>query len=211
MKRLAVLGASGHGRVIGDAALCAGWRDVVFFDDRYANLHSVGPWSIIGSLADMLTAPIECDGVIVAIGDNHARLDCQRQLVASGLHLTTLIHPAAVVSQFATLGAGSVVLAGAVVGPFSVIGDAVIINTGATVDHDCVLADGVHVSPGSHLGGAVRVGEESWIGIGAAVRQGIAIGSNVIVGAGAVAVRDVLDGSTVIGVPARPIKYIAGK
>ena len=32
MKTLAILGASGHGKVVADTALSSGWDDVVFFD-----------------------------------------------------------------------------------------------------------------------------------------------------------------------------------
>jgi len=33
--RLAILGASGHGKVVADAAEQAGWQSVVFFDDAW--------------------------------------------------------------------------------------------------------------------------------------------------------------------------------
>jgi sugar O-acyltransferase (sialic acid O-acetyltransferase NeuD family) len=203
MIRLAVLGASGHGVVVGDTALSEGWRDVVFYDNRWPELQSVGPWSVIGTESDLLRSRAEFDAVVVAIGDNRTRLDRQRELAAAGIELATLVHPSAVLSPFAQVGPGSVVFAGTVINAFAIVGAGAIINTGATVDHECVLADGVHLSPGAHLGGNVHVGEASWIGIGAAVRQNIVIGANVIVGVGAVVVKEVPDNVIVFGVPAR--------
>ena len=205
MRRLAILGASGHGRVVADAALLAGWNEVVFFDDAWPQAETNGPWQVKGKTAALLQSRRSFDAVVVAIGDNEARLSKQRELLAEKVVVVGVIHPAAVVSRFATIGLGSVVFAGAVINPFAILGSACIVNTGATVDHDCVLADGVHISPGAHLGGAVQLGERTWIGIGAAVRHGISIGADVIVGAGAAVIKDIVDKETVTGVPAQPM------
>lgn len=205
MRRLAILGASGHGKVVADAALRWGWEGVVFYDDGWPRIQALGPWSVVGTTVDLLRDLENVDGVVVAIGDNRVRLGKQRELSAAGAPIVSVIHPAAVVSPFAAVGPGSVIFAGAVVNPFASVGAAGVINTSATVDHDCMLADGVHISPGAHLSGAVHVGEGSWIGVGAAVRQGISIGANVIVGAGAAVVNDIDDDLTVVGVPARSI------
>ena len=203
MRRLAILGASGHGVVVADAALATGWDEVTFFDARWPGLSSLGPWTVAGDDARLLGMLAEYEGVVVAVGANRARLSLHRSVAAAGGTLATIVHPSAVVSRFARVGAGSVLCAGAVLGPFAQLGEATIVNTAATVDHDCILADAVHVSPGAHLGGTVRVGEASWIGIGAAVRHGIVIGADVVVGAGAAVVADIADRLTVVGVPAR--------
>lgn len=205
MKRLGILGASGHGKVVADAALCAGWDELVFFDDEWPRIRTVGPWTIAGVAADLIRSRADFDGAVVAIGNNRTRIGKQRELVAAGVNIASVVHPAAVVSRFATIGLGSVVFAGAIINPFAILGSACIVNTGATVDHDCVLADGVHISPGAHLGGAVQLGERTWIGIGAAVRHGISIGADVIVGAGAAVIKDIVDKETVTGVPAQPM------
>src|SRR5262245_16745829 len=204
MKRLAVLGASGHARVVIDAALLGGWQSVQVFDDQWPAMTAVGPWPIVGGSDQLLQQAHACDGVVVAIGDNAARLDKLTALVGRGHKAATIVHPAAVISGFATVGAGSVVCAGGIVGPFARLGVGCIVNTGASVDHDCELGDGVHVSPGAHLGGHVRVGALTWIGIGSSVRHGATIGARVMVGAGAAVVSDIADGLTVVGVPARP-------
>jgi sugar O-acyltransferase (sialic acid O-acetyltransferase NeuD family) len=205
VKRLAILGASGHGKVVADAALAAGWQEVTFFDDAWPDVGSVGQWAVAGTMSHLVACASRYDGVVVAIGDNATRVTRHRQLVSSGATPAAIVHPAATVSRFAELGPGSVVIAGAVLNAYAKVGAACIVNTSASIDHDCELADGVHVSPGAHLGGGVRVGESTWIGIGAAVRHGVSIGSGVIVGAGAVVVEDVISGVTVVGVPAKPV------
>jgi sugar O-acyltransferase (sialic acid O-acetyltransferase NeuD family) len=202
---LAILGAGGHGKVVADAALCAGWSDVVFFDESYPTTSKTGPWAILGTTDDFMLRIRDFSAVAVAMGQNSARLSWIQLLKRASIPAVSIAHPSSTVSRHATVGAGSVILAGAVVNPFARLGLGCIINSGATVDHDCHLEDCVHISPGAHLAGGVHVGQCTWIGIGAAVRQGIVIGRNVIVGAGAAVVGDVENGLTVVGVPARPL------
>lgn len=203
--RLAILGASGHGKVVADTALQACWQEVVFFDDAWPQLTENGAWPVVGDTQTLLETAKTFDGVIVGIGNNAIRLAKVRQLIDAGAPLTTVIHPNAAVSSMACLGAGCVVFAGAVVQVDCRLGRACIINTNASVDHDCVLEDGVHICPSAALAGLVKVGESAWIGISAAVKQLISIGSHAVIGAGAAVVHDVSEGCTVVGVPAKPV------
>ncbi|AOE84534.1 acetyltransferase [Pseudomonas sp. TCU-HL1] len=203
MNRLALLGASGHGKVVADTAEACGWNSIVFFDDAWPASERNGPWPIDGSGADLLRRLSDFDAVMVSIGNNRIRLAKLESLRKAGARLINLIHPSAVISRYAVLGEGTVVFAGSVVNAFAQIGKGCILNTGCSVDHDCSLADAVHISPGARLAGGVRVGEGSWIGIGASVRQSVCIGSDVVVGAGAAVVADTVDKVTVVGVPAR--------
>ena len=51
--RLAILGASGHGKVVADAALGAGWQPT-FYDDAWPGVSSCGPWPVVGTSADLI-------------------------------------------------------------------------------------------------------------------------------------------------------------
>ena len=210
MRRLAIIGASGHGKVVADAAERAGWDAITFFDDGIAAGTPVGARAVEGTTADLIARGREFTGAVVAVGVNAVRLAVQARLVSARLPIATIVHPGAIVSASASIGAGSVVFAGAVVNAEARLGAACIVNTAASVDHECRLADGVHVCPGAHLGGDVEVGEGTQIGIGAVVRQCVRIGAGVTVGAGAAVVGDVADGLTVVGVPARPLGAKAG-
>ncbi len=203
MSRLAILGASGHGKVVADTAECCDWLHVEFFDDAWPLSPRNGGWPVVGDTVALLDRLNEFDGVVVAIGNNRIRNTKLLELQAKGAQLVTLVHPAACVSRYSSIGVGSVVFAGAVVNADACIGMGSILNTGCSIDHDCVLGNAVHVSPGARLAGGVQVGEQSWVGIGASVRQLIRIGARVVVGASAAVVADVPDDVTVVGVPAR--------
>ncbi|MCO7223783.1 acetyltransferase [Pleionea sp. CnH1-48] len=205
MTKLAILGASGHGKVLAEIAELNGYDNITFYDDRWQLLSENYPWPVIGSTEQLLSDCTQYDACIVGIGNNTIRLEKQQLLVDAGANITSLLHPKAFVSRYVTLGVGVCVMANASVNIDSTIEDGCIVNTGASVDHDCHLSRGVHISPGASLAGNVSVGEGSWVGIGASVKQSIIIGKKVIVGAGAAVVNDIADELTVVGVPAKEL------
>jgi sugar O-acyltransferase (sialic acid O-acetyltransferase NeuD family) len=201
--KLLILGAGGHGRVVADVAQAAGWQQVDFLDDRYPTRAQNGAWPIIGALRDLGRLGAGYDGCFAAVGDARFRLELLEQAASLNLRVPVLVHPAAVVSGHAEIGAGTVIMAGAVVNAFTSIGVGCIVNTHASVDHDCQLGPAVHICPGAHLAGDVHIGARTWFGLGAVAIQGLRIGSEVTVGAGAACISDVRDSVTVVGVPAR--------
>lgn len=205
-RSLAVLGASGHGKVVADTAECCGWQPIEFFDDAWPDLQYSGVWPVVGNTTALMERLADFDGVLVAIGNNRVRHAKLVELRTAGAPLATLIHPAASVSRYAVIGEGTVVFAGAVVNAGACVNQGGILNTGCSVDHDCVLGEAVHISPGARLAGGVQVGNQSWVGIGASVRQLICIGQRAMVGAGSAVVSDIPDGVTVAGVPAKKMR-----
>lgn len=193
-KRLIIIGASGHGKVIADIALLNGYEDIVFLDDDESIKKCAG-FPVIGKTSEAKTL----DGdKVVAIGN--AKI---RQRIMSDIQTVTLVHSKAVIGRNVEIGEGTVVMAGAVINPESKIGKGCIINTDSSVDHDCIIGDFVHVAVGAHICGTVKVGHGTWIGAGATVSNNISICANVTLGAGTVVVKDIAEDGTYIGVPAR--------
>lgn len=202
MKQLAIIGASGHGKVVADIAGKNGYDSIFFLDDNEA-LTGCGGYPVVGKSARF--PEYDCD-FFVAIGNPEIRQRIQENLVAAGKRVPTLVHPAAVIGENVTIGIGTVVVAGAVVNPGAIIGNGCIINTGASVDHDCVISDYVHVSVGAHVAGTVTIGRRTWIGAGATVSNNLEICADCMIGAGAVVVKPITESGTYIGVPAGKMK-----
>ena len=205
MSSCAILGASGHGKVVAEIAELNGYSKVVFYDDAWPNKKSLEAWPVEGDSAELMKSALKYNIIIIAIGNNEVRYQKYLQLKSVNAKTPALIHPSAVISKYCLIGDGSIVMAGAIVNPFVNIGSAVIVNTGSTIDHDCNIRDGVHISPRASLAGNVNIGELSWVGIGAQVKQSIKIGRSVTVGAGSTVVKNISDSLVVVGTPARAL------
>ncbi|MGO2275494.1 acetyltransferase [Pseudoalteromonas nigrifaciens] len=208
-KMLAIVGASGHGKVIADIAEQLGYT-VNFYDDAYPSKAYIAHWPIHGTCAGLIalknTNTTLSNDVVVAIGNNEIRKQKIQLLQQNSFNIITLTHPTAVISPYAAIASGTVVFAGAVINAFAKVGVGCIINTAAVVEHDCNIDDFAHICPNVALAGGVSVGNKSWVGIGSQVKQLITIGDNCFIGAGSTVVKNIPDNITAFGSPAVVIK-----
>lgn len=196
---LNLYGASGHCKVVIDILRESKKEIHSIIDDDVNKKELHGILVLHSSLYDLASK----SKVIVTIGDNTIRKMIVEKIKAD---FDTAMHPKAIVSRTATIGCGTVLLAGAIVNADAIVGNHCIINTGSIIEHDCIIGDYVHVSPNATLSGSVIVNEGVHIGVGACVIQGVTIGKWAIVGAGAVILKDVPDFAVVVGNPGRIIK-----
>lgn len=195
LKKLIIIGASGHGKVVADIAVKNGYEEIVFLDDN-ENVKECAGFPVIGKTSEAIN--VEGDK-IVAIGNAKIRECLQENLK----NVVSLIHPNAVISRRVEIGKGTVVMAGVIINSDVIIGKGCIINTGASVDHDCSIGDFVHVSVGAHIAGTCEIGDRTWVGAGAIVSNNMNICGDCMIGAGAVIVRDIVDVGVYLGVPAK--------
>lgn len=200
-KKLVIIGASGHGKVIADIALKNGYEIVGFLDDNDA-IKEIAGFPLLGRVSDVIKYASEC-AFFIAIGNNRIR-----EMIAEtyAVNWAMLIHPTAVIGIDVQIEPGTVVMANAVINPSARIGKHCIINTGAVVEHDNLLQDYVHVSPNATLAGTVHIGKRVHVGVGACVKNNTAITDDVTVGAGAAVVKDITEAGVYVGVPARRMR-----
>lgn len=193
-------GASGHCKVIIDIVKSSTNKVIeVIFDDNI-QINSVLEISVL-RFEDFDIAKI--DEIIISVGNNYTRKKLVEKINANFI---SLIDKTAIVSKYATIDCGTVVMPGVIINASSKIGKHCIINSGAVIEHDCILSDYVHISPNASLAGNICIGDGAHVGIGATIIQGINIGKWATIGAGAVIIKDVPDGAVMVGNPARNIK-----
>lgn len=196
-------GASGHAKVIIDSLKAMGVSVAGLFDDNL-EVKSLLDYPVYGAFDAELFGD---DSLIVSVGVNSIRKNIVDKLPVD-ISYGKAIHPSAIVSEYASVDMGTVVMQGAIIQASAVVGKHCIINTGASVDHDCNIADFVHISPHATLCGDVTVGEGSWIAAATTILPGVKIGKWCVIGAGSVVTKDIPDYSLAAGNRCKVIKKI---
>jgi len=191
-KKLAIIGAGGHGKVVGEIALLSQYETIDFFDDKINEIKKF-PFIIRGNIDQLKSNLKEYDVFFVAIGDNHSRYNKISWLKKEKVSIASLVHPKSVISKFSSIGAGSCVMTNAAVNPGTFVKEGVIINTSSSIDHDCVIEDYAHISPNCSLSGNVSIGKFTHLGTGTSVHPGVNIGNNVNTGIGSKVYKDIMD------------------
>lgn len=127
-------------------------------------------------------------------------------LIQKKASLVTVVSPYAIVSPYAQIGRGTIVMHGVQVNAGAVVGNNVILNSGCLVEHDVKIGNNVHVSTHAIINGDVKVEDDCFLGSNSVVAHGRRIKMGTIIGAGSVLVRDVETPGIYVGNPAKLIK-----
>ena len=197
VKKILILGAGGHARVLLDALLLQKRSILGILDQSNKKKgQTVLGTQVLGDDELLKQYSPQDVELVNGVGSIDVRSCEQRQDIYNkaktlGFKFAQVIHPTAIIAKDAMLGEGTQVMAGAVVQSGSHIGNNVIINTGALIDHDAVIGDHTHIAPGVTLSGNVQIGLLCQIGVGAKIIQGIKIGDQTLIGAGAIITQNV--------------------
>ena len=174
MRKLLIVGAGGHGRSVAEAVQEAGEYSLAgFLDDAFPELGAVWGIPVLGKVDNFERWRGMADCAIVAIGNNAARQRISSEMQEAGFEMATVIHPRAIVSPSAEIGAGAVVMAGAVVGTEAHLGEGAIVNCGAVIDHDCRVGNYGHLGVNAAMAGSSVLGAFAFMQAGSALGFGV--------------------------------------
>ena len=204
-KKAVLVGYSGHGFVVAEAAILSG-LNVKYYTEIKELASNPFELKYLGFEMDDNFKEWESDkNYILGIGDNYIRHKVGNYILNKNKRILNVIHPSASITKMLSMGAGNYIARKASINPLVKIGNFCIVNTGAIIEHESVIQDAVHVAPGAVLAGNVHIGTNTFIGANAVIKQGIRIGENAVIGAGSVVLNDVADNQKVAGNPGRVI------
>lgn len=204
MKPLILIGGGGHCKSVIEVAESAGYTILGILDIPEEIGKQVLDYKIIG-VDDDIPQYIDKAEFIITVGfikNSTLRIKLYNQVLEAGGKLATLIASTAHVSEYATLGIGTVVMHQAFVNAGAVIGNNVIINSFANIEHDVHIGNQCHISTGTMVNGDCRVGDNCFIGSQSVLVNGITVCSDVIVGAGSLVRKSICQSGIYSGNPA---------
>lgn len=211
MRRILIIGSSGHAKVIIDIIEKMAFYEIVGLIDRFRKVgEDTMGYPVVGQEEDLprIVEIQKIEGVFVAIGDNQIRQTVVKRIQRYNLDLDYIkaIHPSAEIGRNVKLAGGTAVMAGVCINSGAKIGKFCVLNTNSTLDHDSIMKDFSSLAPGVNVGGGCLIGKLSMIGIGATIIHKICIGSNTFIGAGSIVVRNIKANKLALGVPARVVR-----
>lgn len=210
-KKIVVIGASGHAKVIIDIIEREGKYTIIGLIDSYKEKgKKTFGYAILGTekIIPQLLEEENLYGGILAIGDNYIRQELFYKIkeIQPDFKYINAIHPQAVIGAKVRIGEGIVIMPGVIVNIQSKIDDFCILNTKSTLDHECKMKKFSSLGPGANVGGNVGIGECTAISLGAKVIENITIGKHTVVGAGSLVIRNIGDYKIAFGIPAKEVR-----
>ena len=208
MKKIIIVGAGGFGREllqwikdINEKKLT--WEIAGFIDDNLNALDDVEcDYKVIGTIQDW--EPKEDEEFALALGSPELKRKIVGILKAKGAKFATVIHPTAIVTDFAEYGEGFIMFPYSKLSVNSEVGDFVtLLSTG--IGHDTYVGDYTVISANCNIVRNVRIGQDVFLAAGVCIAQDVVIGDGAYLGIGSVILKDVAPGAKMFGNPARVV------
>ena len=209
-KKLIIIGAGGAGREIAQIAYDISstkqmdWSLYGFIDDSYIftgeNILNI---PVLGNIENWI--PKNDEVFICSIAKIDSRKKIIENLEKKGATFINLIHPTAIVSEFAIFEKGLVVYPFTVISTNVKIGKHVMLNMHNSIGHDAKIGNFSVLSSFCDVTGYVSIGESVFLGSHVTIAPNLQIGNNAIVGIGSVVVNSVKNGKKVFGNPSKSL------
>lgn len=206
MEKIYILGAGGFGREllqwIKDInQVKPTWEIGGFLDD---DTHALDGYKhdteIVGTIKDWI--PKEGEVFALAFGSPSLKRKIVSLMKAKGAKFATIIHPTALLSEFAEYGEGFIMFPYSKLSCNSKVGDFVTLLA-TPIGHDTLVGDYTVISGGCNIVRNVKIGNDVFLAAGVCIAQDITIGDGAYLGLGSVILKDVAPNVKMFGNPAR--------
>ena len=106
------------------------------------------------------------------------------QLLSYGYNIPNIISKNSLVSKYAKIGDGTIIMNGSFINVSAEIGKNCIINNKSLIEHDVKINNNCHISTGCIINGNVTVESNTFIGSNTVVRESLTIGKNSVISFG---------------------------
>jgi sugar O-acyltransferase (sialic acid O-acetyltransferase NeuD family) len=207
MRKLIIIGAGGFGREILDTlnyinSIEKSYDIMGFVDNIIPIGTSVNGIEVLGNDEALEIYPNS--SLVIAIGDPHVRKKYYEKY-KNKFNFPVIIHPTAIVSEFARIGEGTILQAFCIAAANSIIGNGVAINARSGVGHDAKVGDFTCIQSFCDITGNNNIGELCFLGTGVKIIPKLYIADESYLCAGSVIFKDILTKSKVLGNPGKII------
>ncbi len=213
MKEIVIIGAGDFGQEVtwlieeinkGNLA----YHILGYLDDDPVKIgQEINGYQVLGKISDLMTwSRKNSICAVIAMQDGNVRKQIVERFPAFE-NWETLIHPSANISDTATIGCGCIICSGVSVSLNTSIGEHCLVNVSVAIAHDCVIENYVSIMPCACICGHAKIRENAYLSANSTVIPKIKIGVGSKVGAGSVAIQNIKDGCSVMGVPAKEIRF----
>lgn len=214
MKKLVIIGGSGNGTVALSTALDINkltptWEILGFINDFESEINGI---RVLGPIDKEVVQELLSDPevfFVYSLITSKFREEGKNRLLSLEIPIdryATLVHPTAVISEFANIGYGCTIQPFVSIGPNVEIGNHVQIFAQSLVGHDAIIENYSYIANNSCIGAKVIMKEGAYLGTNSSTKEFLQIGSWSFVGMGAVVIKDVPGKTVVIGNPAKPLR-----
>jgi sugar O-acyltransferase (sialic acid O-acetyltransferase NeuD family) len=207
MKKIIIIGAGGFGREILDTIyyinqFASKYEVLGFIDKNIQKGSIVNGLPVLGddSILEFYTEV----SLIIGICDPHNRRR-YFELYKDRFEFPVIVHPTAIISDYALIGAGSVIQAFCIIAANSIIGKCVAVNARSGIGHDARVGDYTSIQSFCDITGNNNIGKLCYFGTGVKLIPGLIVADESYLCAGTVLFKDITIKSKVLGNPGKII------